>query len=208
MLFRSPTAGVAMEWFKENFAARASMNGVLQSEDFAEIDKKAASRMESAKELLFYPYYAGSEFPKWNTNVKASIFGLTLQHNSYDIARAIMEGVAFEINHILKSYQAMGCSTNKLRIIGGATRSPLWMSIISNIVDSTIIKFKEPDTACIGAAILAGNACGVFNGYEDRNRKIDSGEIIQQSSGAERDFYRNKYEKYKKGIEFLHAFYG
>lgn len=202
-----PTAGVAMEWFKENLALRTVKDGVLQAEDFVEIDKKAATSMGNAKELFFYPYYSGREFPKWNMNVRASLLGLSLQHNSYDIARATMEGVAFEVNHILESYKGLGCPTNDLRIIGGAARSSLWMKIISNVVGSAIIKFKETDMACIGAAILAGNACGVFDGYEDGSRKIDAGEVVQPSSGAERDFYLYKYEKYKKGIECLDSFY-
>jgi len=202
-----PTAGLALEWHKENFALRTEKDGILKTEDFAEIDKKAATRMESARELFFYPYYSGREFPKWNMNVRAGLLGLLLQHNSYDVARATMEGIAFEVNHILETYKAMGCPTNNLRIIGGATRSSLWMKIIANIVGSAIIKFKHTDMACIGAAIMAGNGCGVFEGFEDGNRKIDAGEVIQPSTGTERNLYLSKYEKYKKGMDLLDSFF-
>jgi Sugar (pentulose and hexulose) kinases len=202
-----PTAGVAMEWFKDKFSTRTLKDGTLHSEAYADIDSEAGKRMESSKDLIFYPYYNGRGFPKWDANLKATLLGLSLQHDRYDIARAVMEGVAFEVKHVLENYKKLGCPTENLRVVGGASKSKLWMEIISNIVGTEVIKFKEADLACIGAAIIAGDACGVFDGYVDGYRKVVKEEVLPLQIGPEREFYNRKYNKYKNGMELIDSYY-
>ncbi len=201
------TAGLSMEWFKEKLGPKTLNNGVLESVSFQTIDENAAGRLESAKDLFFYPCFSGRGFPAWNFKTKASLLGLSLEHDSYDIARAVMEGVAFEVKQMLEGYKKFGFAMTSLRVMGGATKSDLWMDIIANTVDCRVIRFKEPNIACIGAAIIAGAASGVFESYADGFRKVNGDESICPVHQAMHDAYAVKYNQYKKGMEHTDSFY-
>jgi len=202
-----PTAGVAMEWFRHNFALRLQNSGEYDTESFKDIDDKASLLMEKARDVFFYPYYNGSGFPRWSLRSKASLFGLGLEHDRYDIARAIMEGVAFEVGGVLEEYKKGGCDVNNLRVLGGASQSGLWTDIIANVVDCDIIRFKEAHIACVGAAIVAGVGCGLFSNCQDGYDRFSNAEIYTASDSAKKEFYREKYRKYKLGIDLVEDYY-
>ena len=202
-----PTAGLAMEWFREKLGLRISEQGTLEAETFREIDIKAAGRLDSARNLLFYPCFSGKGFPNWSLKSRASLLGLSLEHDCYDIARAIMEGVAFEMKYVLEGYKKSGYAVNSLRIMGGATRSDLWMDIIANTVECSAIRFKEPNIACLGAAIIAGAASVVFKDYTDGFRKINGDELTCPVKQPIKEAYLLKYEQYKKGMGYADSFY-
>lgn len=207
LLASIPTGGVAMEWFRDNFALKVRNDHRYDSESFNCIDEKAGSLMEKDQGLFFYPYYNGSGFPAWNSKMKASLLGMGLEHDRYDIARAIMEGVAFEVNCILEEYKAMGNRVENLRILGGASRSNLWTDIIANVVDCSIIRFNEADIACAGAAIIAGVGYGMFTGYKDSSCRLSGSETFYSEDSIKKSFYKEKYARYKKGIGYIENYY-
>ncbi|HOJ10524.1 MAG TPA: FGGY family carbohydrate kinase [Clostridiales bacterium] len=192
-----PTGGVSMEWFKDNFA----------SESFRDIDNKASLLMKRAENVFFYPYFNGSGYPNYNPNVKASLMGLGLEHDRYDMALAIMEGVAFEINHAIEEFRNKGCKTGHLRMLGGGSKSNLWTEIIANVTGAPVLRFKETEAACIGAAIIAGVGCGIFPDYRDGYTSIMREEILTEADKNKSEFYREKYAMYKQGIKFIEEYY-
>lgn len=202
-----PTAGVSMEWFRDNFALRMKNDHRYDKESFKDIDEKASGLMKRAQNLFFYPHFNGSGFPRWNDRMKANLLGLGLEHGSYDVARAIMEGMAFEVKYMLEEYRNKGCSVNTLRILGGASRSALWTDIIANVIDCPVIKFDEANIACVGAAIIAGVGSSMFGDYTHAYKKISGFNIYETSGGSQREFYREKFEKYKLGLNFLEQYY-
>ncbi len=198
-------AGVSMEWFRDNMAVRLA-DGTLES--FSDIDRKASERMENSKELMFYPYFNGSNFPDWAFSSKASLTGLGLEHDSYDIARAVMEAAAFNVKYALEKYRQAGCSFKKLKCIGGASRSRLWMDIISNVMDEDVIVMNQSDAACVGAAIVAGYGCGLFSSYQDGFNRVYTDEKELCKDRRKTHWYKSKYEKYRKIMKHLNDMYG
>ncbi|HHY24413.1 MAG TPA: hypothetical protein GX527_09310 [Clostridiaceae bacterium] len=179
----------------------------MLSESLKDIDKKASILMERAKNVYFYPYYNGSGYPYYNKNVKATLTGLGLEHDRYDMALAIMEGIAFEVNHAIEEFRERGCKLKHLRMIGGGSKSDLWTDIITNVTGTPVIRLKEAEAACIGASIIAGVGCGVFKDYDDACKHIVKDEIVTAVDTVKRDFYKSKYEKYKQGIKFIESYY-
>ena len=76
-----------MQWLKNEFLP----------ESFDEMNREVEKRREKTKDLFFYPYLAGAPYPIWNQNAKGVFAGLTLEHDRFDLARALMEGVAFGV---------------------------------------------------------------------------------------------------------------
>ena len=187
------SAGSALKWF-----------GKLTGEtDFACIDKGAEERMHSAENILFYPYYAGAGFPHHAPDVKASCIGMELMHDKYDLARALMEGAAFETRCVLEEFEKHGAKTSSLKMVGGAAKSPLWTQITCDVTKCEIMIPEEKDTCCIGAAIIAAVGCGFYPDFLTAADKMVHYSKTMYPIRENAEFYERKYARYKAGFESL-----
>ncbi len=123
------SAGASMEW-----AAR------LAGCSLREADEAAASAEDAP---LFYPGFG--------SGTGARLEGLELDHDSSSVLRAVMEGVAFEVR---RRSEAFG-SPARVYVNGGASKSAVWMQILSDVLGRPVTVIGEGDLACVGAAKLA-----------------------------------------------------
>lgn len=180
------SAGSALKWYKN-----------LIDGDFKEMDKIAAERAESAKDLLVYPYVAGAGFPHNAPSAAGAIIGFSLKHDKYDIARAFMEGVAFEARSVLEQFENAGMKITKLMMTGGAARSTLWSEIVGYITGCEIYRMEEPETCCVGGAMIAFVGSGAFESYDKCREAMVLSEKLSLPDESLPGFYNEKYERYK-----------
>lgn len=190
------SAGSALKFYK-------GVTGV----DFDVLDNGAAECMESAENIMFYPYFAGSGFPHHVPEVKACCMGMELMHNKYDLARALMEGVAFETRETLLEFASNGADIKKLKMVGGAAKSDLWSQITCDVTGCELHIPAEKDTCCIGAAILAATGYGYFKSYTDACDKMVHYTKVLKPNAEALEFYNKKFNRYHKGYEFLKSFF-
>ena len=120
---------------------------------FATWDAWAAATPVGAEGLLFHPYLAGERAPQWDPHLRASFLGATLQHGPGHFARAIYEGTAFSIRHAMSVLPTGDAGEAPLAVVGGGTRSALWVQILADVLDRTLVVADEADSAG-GAALL------------------------------------------------------
>ncbi|MBQ7384538.1 MAG: FGGY-family carbohydrate kinase [Clostridia bacterium] len=183
------SAGSALKWYK-------NIIGI----DYSDIDKGAASHRDSAKELLFAPYLAGAGFPHTDRNMKAKIYGLEQSHDKYDIALALMEGVAFECKTVLEEYKKFGCEVSKLIMTGRTAHSDVWRGLVRDITNCEILITDEPDTCCVGAAVMAAVGAGIYPDYRTAANKMVKVTRRDIPVAENVEFYREKYQKYIKAF--------
>jgi sugar (pentulose or hexulose) kinase len=140
--------GISLEWYKNKF---------LPDVSFKELDHLAQQR--EIGDLFYYPYPLGAAYPIWNTNAQAAFIGSNLNHDRFDYARAIMEGAAFGVRHALEDFSRNGFNISTLKVLGGASKSPLWTRLVCDIANTPVQLLQESDACALGAAIIA--ACGV-----------------------------------------------
>ena len=105
--------------------------------------------------------------PDVNLNAKGVFYGATLQHNKAHFVRSIMESLGYLICRNLEAIDAMGLEVKQIRTMGGGSKSDVWNQIKADITGKTLhVTYSSQDTACLGAAILAGKAAGVFESIE------------------------------------------
>ena len=179
------SAGSALKWYKN-----------IIDVDYAEIDAGAACRRDSARELLFAPYLAGAGFPHKDRNMRARIVGLDQAHDKFDLALALMEGVAFEARRVLEEYKSFGCKIDKLIMTGRTAHSDVWRGLVRDITGCEILITDEPDTCCVGAAVMAAVGAGIYPTYRDAVAKMVkvTGRDLPVAENVE--FYNEKYSKY------------
>ena len=117
LLLWSATAGMALKWFRNNFAAGLS---------FRELDAEAEGVAPGCDGLTVLPYFCGSSMPKYDPTVGAEFSGVRLAHTRAHFARAIMESVAFTLREEL---EYVNIDAEAIRITGGGASSPLWAQI-------------------------------------------------------------------------------
>ena len=154
LLSWSPTAGLALKWFREAF---------LDKYSFEDLSEMAADIPVGSDGLTFLPYLCGSTMPKYNPDARGSFTGLTPEHTAAHFVRSIMESVACMLKSNL---DYLGLECDEIRTMGGGASSPLWNQIKADMTGKKIVTLKNDETACLGSAILAGVATGVFESVE------------------------------------------
>jgi len=178
-------AGSALKWFKQQIG-----------DSYREIDRIAATRAEQCKDLFWVPYLAGAGFPCADPNKRSSIHGLSLHHDKYDMARALMEGVAFEARRSLTEYQKAGLTARRLMMAGGAAKSDFWVSVVAAVLPESELYISEcADAAPIGAAIFALKGAGAIPTLADAPHLTRCRQVTPPSEQAV-DYYKQKYAQY------------
>ena len=117
--------------------------------------------------LLLLPHFAGSGTPTLDTRSKGAILGLTFATTQAEIAKAILEGLTFELRLNLDSAAGSRTPIAELHAVGGGARSPLWLQLKADICGIPLRVPRVTDAACLGAALLAGVAAGVYASFDE-----------------------------------------
>ena len=179
------SAGSALKWYKN-----------LIGGDFRTMDEEAAKRRDSAKDVFVLPYVAGAGFPHNRPEAGGTIHGFRLGNDKYDIARAVMEGVAFEAKGVIDEFAEAGMKIGRLMMTGGAARSDLWSSIVGAVTGCEILRPSEPETCCMGAASIALVGEGAFKNYAECSAALSKASSLGNNDPDDVAFYAEKYEKY------------
>ena len=197
-LWSLSSGGVCLEWWRKNLTVDAE--GKLISYD--EINDQVAKRKAAENGLFFYPFSGCSSLEK--NFKKASFIGLDLSHDKYDMARAIMEGVAFQIVWMLDGFETKPAKEG-LKLAGGASKSELWCQIVADIANLPVRIPETADLACVGAAILAGVGSGVFPKAAEGYRCMAIPERVIYPNPDSVKMYQKQKKAYQKYANLLGA---
>ncbi len=151
-------AGAAVQWLRDGL-------GLIGSA--AEIETLARSVPDSGG-VVFVPALTGLGAPHWRPDARGAFFGLTRGTTRAHLARAVLEGVAFQIADILRAMSDdLGAPLTELRVDGGACRNDLLMQTQADLLGTTLVRPTMIETTALGAAFLAGLATGVWRSTND-----------------------------------------
>ena len=194
------TGGVCLEWLRNNVCANAD-GGVIDYDTF----NREVSAVRAAEDGLFFYPFRGT-FGKNQSFTKGSFVGLDLSHNRFHLARAIMEGVVFQILWMMEDFKTKP-SKDGITLAGGASKSSIWPQILADASGLPIRIPEVADLACVGAAIMAGVGAGVYTSCEDGYKSFSVKERVVMPNLELTEIYRDILKKYKKQAEALGASY-
>jgi xylulokinase len=116
--------------------------------------------------LMVLPHFSGSGTPWLDTSSKGAILGLTVATTRPILAKALLEGLTFELLVNLDLLREAGVGINELHAVGGGAQSPLWLQLKADICQVPLRVPQVTEAACLGAALLAGTAAGVYPDLE------------------------------------------
>ncbi len=183
LLSWTPTAGIALKWFKNNFC---------EEFDFKTLDELAMAVPAGSAGLTFLPYLCGSTMPKYNPEAKGAFIGLTMEHTRGHAVRSILESVACMLKANL---DYLGVTCNEVRSMGGGASSPLWCQIKADMTGKNIAILENNETACLGSAILAGVGAGIYGDVVSICKSLVKTKKVYTPSGTD---YTECYENFLK----------
>lgn len=158
-------AGAAVQWLRDGL-------GLVTSA--AEIEQ-LASEVESSEGVAFVPALSGLGAPYWDPDARGLICGITRGTRRAHLARATLEGIAFQVDALLEAMrQDTGLPVTRLRVDGGATANDLLMQLQADISGLVVERPVDLESTARGAAMLAGLGVGLFGSPQDAARMIQT----------------------------------
>lgn len=150
-------AGSVVQWLRDGL-------GIIRSS--SDIEALAASVPDNGG-VYFVPALTGLGAPHWDQYAKGSIYGLSRGTTAAHIARAALEGIAFQTMDIVNSMQRdAGITLKELKVDGGASRNNLLMQFQADVLGTPVIRPTVTETTALGAAYLAGLAVGYWESLD------------------------------------------
>ena len=187
------SGGVCLDWLRKQVSSGDEMS-------YDAINQIVADRKAAEDGLFFYPF-SGKSGTATNFQ-KASFIGLDLAHDRFDMARAVMEGVVFQILWMMEGFPQRP-SEEGIILSGGASKSPVWAQLLADISGLPVRIPEVADLACVGAAIMAGVGCGLYANTEEGHRALSVKERIVQPDLEKTKKYTALSAKYRQKAENL-----
>ncbi len=150
--------GAVVQWIRD---------GLNLIKDAKEIEEMA-NEVEDNGGVYFVPALTGLGAPYWDSYARGTIIGITRGTTKSHIARAALEGIAFQVYDIVKSMEAdANAKGTELRVDGGATANNLLLQFQADIFKFNVVRPNFLETTALGAAYLAGLAVGYWNTIEE-----------------------------------------
>jgi glycerol kinase len=178
--------GAAVQWLRDGARVVKTAPGV----------NSLAETVKDNGGVYFVPALTGLGAPYWDQYARGVIIGITRGTTDAHIARATLEGIAFQVYDVVKAMEADAKEESvELRVDGGASASNLLMQIQSDLFGFKIIRPQTLETTALGAAYLAGLAVGFWKNIEE----------IQNQWIVDKEFYpKRDKEQVEKELHYWH----
>ena len=151
-------AGALVQWLRDNL-------GIIDSSEAVE---PLARSVADNGDVYFVPAFSGLYAPRWRSDARGVIAGLTRFSNKGHIARAALEAAAYQTREVLAAMAAeSGAALEELRVDGGMAANELLMQFQADILGVPVVRPHSLETTALGAAYAAGLAVGFWRGAED-----------------------------------------
>jgi xylulokinase len=199
------TAGCIVRWFRD----------MLAFEEYADCKQKGVNFYENLLKsidtqtpgnIFFLPHFSGSGNPYFDPAAQGAIYGLTLDATRGSIARAMIEGLCYEIKLHTEAFKNAGMTLSALRAVGGGARIDAQLQLKANITGLTVIKGAVPESSALGAAAYAGVAMGVIKNPAEAFLAIKGNESDFSPDNQAYKNFDKAYARYKRYNEQIHSF--
>jgi glycerol kinase len=149
--------GAVIQWLRDG----------LQLVRSAEEASMLAASVPDSNGVFLVPAFTGLGAPHWDSYARGTMVGLTRDTTAAHIARAALEGVAYQVADLIEAMEAdTGRRLRELRVDGGASRSEPLMQFQADVLRIPVVRPAVTETTALGAAYLAGLAVGFWQDVE------------------------------------------
>ncbi len=168
--------GAVVQWLRDGL-------GIIKSS--ADVEA-LARQVDDSGDLYFVPTFTGMGAPYWDQYARGLMVGISRGTTRAHIARAALEGIAFQTMDVLNVMEKdTGMKAKELRVDGGASANNLLMQIQSDIINTKVVRPKVIETTALGAAYLAGLATGFWESLDEIKQQWQLDKSFEPTLSAE-----------------------
>jgi glycerol kinase len=186
-------AGAAVQWLRDGLHL---FNSAAESE-------RMAKESNPAEPIIFVPGFVGLGAPHWVPTARGAVFGLTRATTAADLARAALEGVAFQVADLVEAASVSReptASASPLRVDGGMARNDWFLQFQADVLGRPVVRAAQSESTALGAAFLAGIGSGSTNEAKLRSLLAAGQRFESQLPAADRDRKRGVWQKAVRAV--------
>jgi sugar (pentulose or hexulose) kinase len=158
LVTRGAIGGYVMEAGLSSGGAALAWVAELSQANSVALAAEAERIAPGAEGLIALPWLSGARAPWWESRLGMAFTGLAPHHAAPHLARAIVEGMAFDAARCL---ERSAPDAVELALAGGGAAMPLWRRVLSGVTSRPVVSYRHGEAASVGAALLAGRAAGI-----------------------------------------------
>lgn len=180
-------AGAAVQWLRDGMRM---IKTAAQTEEYTD-------KTKDTEGVYVVPAFAGMGAPYWNPYARGTVVGITRGCKKEHFIRATLESIAYQTYDVLKAMEEdAGVSITGLKVDGGASANNFLMQFQADILGAEVYRPECIETTALGAAYLAGLACGYWKGREEIRQNWQLGrKFAYEMSGKEREKLLKGWQK-------------
>ena len=138
--------------------------------------------------------------PHWDPYARGAIIGISRGTTAAHIARATIEGIAFQVADVLDAMQKdAGIPIDELRVDGGACVNDLMMQFQADLLQAPVVRPKVVETTALGAALLAGLAVDYWSGADEIASLWQTDRVFEPSMAT--DIVQQKRQRWSDALD-------
>ena len=192
------TGGCLLKWYRDTFCQAEVREAKEKNKDIYDII--LGSIKDEPTNLFILPHFTATGTPWYDTNSRGAILGLTLSTTKEEIAKAVLEGITYEMKLNLKLLEESGIEINEVRAIGGGAKSGKWLQLKSDMFGKKVVSMKVSEAGCLGAGILAGKAIGIYPSIESAVNRVVKPENTFYPDKKRKEQYEEKFNRVYKNL--------
>ena len=197
-----------MEWYVQKVLPCPDRVGTAGPERYGWLNEGAARARPGSGGLLFMPLLSGAYAAVQGAHARGAWLGLTLSHSKDEMSRSVMEGVAYEVRRQVALAEAMGARIEALKMVGGATASPVWPQVVADVLGLPVDLPEAREAGSRGAAILAGVGARLFRDAREGSARFHSLTSRLEPRPGQRQVYDELYAAYQEAFQGLQVAFG
>jgi xylulokinase len=195
VLHAAPTqsGGAALQWLSGLLDVTSAQLSVL------------AAQSEPGEDVpLFLPHLQGERAPIWDAASRGAFARIDSRAGVPEMARSVMEGVAFSARWAFETLQkSSGLTVSLANISGGGSRSDTWCQIRADALGFALQRTAVPEAAALGAAMLAGLGSGTVSSMREAVRRLVRFDRTFEPHAASQTYYNDKFGHFQALYEAL-----
>lgn len=193
-------AGVVLRWWRDTYGQpEVAAAEQLDLSPYDIITLEASKAPIGNRGLLFFPFFNSQATPYFHDNARGGMIGLTQIHTRKHAARAVLEGVIYELRMAVEAMEgALGRPFDTIRLSGGGARSEFWCQMQADIYGCRVERLKVSECAVLGAAILGGVGAGELSSIDEAIDKMVHTHGFIEPNMDNHKVYTEFYEVFKK----------
>src|SRR5699024_4771685 len=157
------SAGMSLNWFKQAFSSPGTDDALTYDTLLEGVEDIPAG----SDGLIYLPYLNGERTPHNNPHAKGVFFGMNYRHMRTHFTRSVLEGVSFSLKDCYELIKRYNINVKDIYVTGGASKSPVWRQILSDVLGHPLMVFDEREGPAFGAALLAGLGIGIWENPDE-----------------------------------------